>query len=60
MRASRIGATWRELRGQPLVTAMLILAMIAVIMRTALLSVPEIFSGGAAFGSVSMTWRLRM
>jgi hypothetical protein len=52
MRANRIRATWRELERQPLVTALFVLAAICVIVRTALLSVPELFSDGAAIGDV--------
>ena len=40
------------MKGQPFVTALFVLAVIFVIVRTALLSVPEMFSRGAAIGSV--------
>lgn len=52
MRPTRIRATWRALKSQPLVTALFVLAAILVIVRTALLTVPEAFPGGAAFGDV--------
>lgn len=52
MRAKRIRTTWRELERQPLVTALFVLAVFSVIVRTALLSVPELFTGGAALGNV--------
>jgi hypothetical protein len=52
MEPNLVRATCRELRSQPVVTALFVLAVIAVIVRTALLSVPEIFPGAARTGSV--------
>lgn len=52
MRANRIRVTWRELERQRFVTALFVLAVIFVIVHAALLSVPEMFSGGAALGNV--------
>ena len=37
---------------QPVVTALFVLAVLFVILRTVLLSIPQIFSGGAALGKV--------
>ena len=52
MGANRIRVTWREVRRQRLVTALFVLALLTVIVRTILLSAPEIFTGGAALGNV--------
>src|SRR3989442_1721310 len=49
IQARRIG---REIARQPVVTALFAVAVIFVIVRTALLSVPEVFPGGARIGEV--------
>jgi hypothetical protein len=52
IKGDSINRIWREMLKQPVVTALFVLAVLFVILRTVLLSIPQIFSGGAALGSV--------
>lgn len=49
---AKIKMIWREVWKQPFVSVLFLLALLCVILRTVLLSVPEIFTGGADLGNV--------
>ena len=52
IKGDSINRIWHEMLKQPIVTALFVLAVLFVILRTVLLSIPQIFSGGAALGNV--------